>query len=196
LQFLPRNNQNRQFTAGICPASIRTNPRVRITLTDLRLVFMLHTRAYESFPRLAAWPLPPGMSNPPPFVPPVVLPGLQEPVNGSFAPPRPNAAHAIGGNTGPYSELVQSPISIQAPIIPQVSPSATPASVQTRPITPPTAATVNAGPVHPGIICDECDKTIVGVRHKCLDCSGSLSLPHTYHPTNYGQQISICVRRA
>lgn len=27
-------------------------------------------------------------------------------------------------------------------------------------------------PVHTGVTCDFCDKTIVGTRHKCLDCEG------------------------
>ncbi|TCD64312.1 hypothetical protein EIP91_004259 [Steccherinum ochraceum] len=28
----------------------------------------------------------------------------------------------------------------------------------------------SVGPVHAGILCDTCDATIIGVRHKCLDC--------------------------
>jgi next-to-BRCA1 protein 1 len=34
------------------------------------------------------------------------------------------------------------------------------------------ATPVSEPPVHTGIACDACDKTIVGVRHKCLDCPG------------------------
>jgi hypothetical protein len=144
---------------------------------------MLDARAYESFPRWGSW-LP--STAPPPVIPPFMAPVVVPP----FAPSRHIAPHAVGMNTGSYSEHVplpprQSSTTNRAPVIPQAPHSATSAGVQSRPMTPPTtvAAAVNAGPVHPGIICDECDRTIVGVRHKCLDCSGSLSLPRAKRHT-------------
>ena len=146
---------------------------------------MRHARVYESLPPSGI--LPPPI---PPFMAPVIVPGLRERVDESyqpFVPSRPTTPHVFGGNTASYSEHVlsqprQSSTSIQAPVIPPVAHSATSTSVQTRPITPPTTAAVNSVPVHVGVVCDECDRMIVGVRHKCLDCSGSLSLlrPHLY----------------
>jgi next-to-BRCA1 protein 1 len=57
-----------------------------------------------------------------------------------------------------------------------VSEAVEPQAAQTptpNPVLAPTPATPTPAPaVHKGIICDVCQETVVGVRHKCLDCPG------------------------
>lgn len=56
--------------------------------------------------------------------------------------------------------------------------------------TPQSPAPASSGPagelalaVHRGVICDSCNQTVVGIRHKCLDCPGMLyGLPRTFLP--------------
>lgn len=68
------------------------------------------------------------------------------------------------------SPVPRSPV----PVIPSRSPSP---SVTPQPIFVPRAPSPVMSPpavVHVGIVCDMCNNTIVGVRHKCLDCPGKL----------------------
>ncbi|KAF9225555.1 hypothetical protein BS17DRAFT_807785 [Gyrodon lividus] len=58
----------------------------------------------------------------------------------------------------------------------------------TLPVPTPVPTTGNASedtvlPVHRGVVCDNCDKTITGVRHKCLDCpeSGAMDKHDPFH---------------
>ena len=45
-----------------------------------------------------------------------------------------------------------------------------PPTQTSEPSSAPSAASTPV--IHRGIVCDVCDKTIEGVRHKCLDCPG------------------------
>lgn len=49
---------------------------------------------------------------------------------------------------------------------PPVSTSHSESPTSNTPVVPPV--------IHPGVICDSCENTIEGVRHKCLDCPGML----------------------
>ncbi|KIJ66196.1 hypothetical protein HYDPIDRAFT_186653 [Hydnomerulius pinastri MD-312] len=55
-------------------------------------------------------------------------------------------------------------------VVQQRSPAVIPVPVLTPPPSTRDASEHAELPVHRGVICDRCDKTIVGVRHKCLDC--------------------------
>ncbi|GLB35809.1 hypothetical protein LshimejAT787_0300970 [Lyophyllum shimeji] len=79
---------------------------------------------------------------------------------GPFIPPlrsiTPEADSTFATQTS--SSMPRAPsVHMSSPAVPQVSAS--------RPPTPPPPQAI-----HRGIICDACDSTIVGVRHKCLDC--------------------------
>lgn len=69
------------------------------------------------------------------------------------------------------------------PVIPQ-SGSRTP-TVNTFSVPPPPA-------IHRGVVCDHCEKTIEGVRHKCLDCPGE-SRSVDCDINTYPIQIMTCV---
>jgi next to BRCA1 gene 1 protein len=53
----------------------------------------------------------------------------------------------------------------QSQAVPIPTPNPTPATDREATPTP-------APVVHRGVVCDVCVSTIVGVRHKCLDCPG------------------------
>lgn len=48
-------------------------------------------------------------------------------------------------------------------------------------------------PVHTGVVCDVCESTIRGIRHKCLDCPGTEHLSALYFLMFTFIQITICV---
>ena len=60
-----------------------------------------------------------------------------------------------------------------------ITPFVPPPMTESSPGTPAPSARVAPEPtpeivIHKGIVCDECNYTIHGVRHKCLDCPGEL----------------------
>lgn len=62
-------------------------------------------------------------------------------------------------NLVPFHTVPPPMLPVSPPVVPQQSQTLTP-----TPPTPPSAV------VHAGVGCDVCEKTIEGVRHKCLDC--------------------------
>jgi hypothetical protein len=125
------------------------------------------------------------------FMTPVNVPTIQElRINSpstlslqSSVPSRLAAPHHTGVNMtipGSFSEdvfqLRQTSSNIRGPPT-QEEHSVASETAHIRPMTPPTTTpTVVTGPVHIGVTCDECTRTIIGIRHKCLDCPGSLTL--------------------
>ena len=140
--------------------------------------------------QLPPWgPIPP--SSPIPsvssFVTPVNVPerrinspsalSLQSYVPSRLAAPHTGANMAIPGSfSEDVFQLRQSSSNVCGPPT-QEERSVASATAHIRPMTPPTTTpTVVTGPVHIGVTCDECTRTIIGIRHKCLDCPGSLTL--------------------
>lgn len=97
-------------------------------------------------------------------------PGLITPlVTSSTAPwrPEPNVLPAING-ASPSVTLV--PSKVQEPVRDEQP------ALDIPPHRPRTPETI----IHQGIGCDVCRQTIVGIRHKCLDCPGLLSSPGSH----------------
>ena len=47
-------------------------------------------------------------------------------------------------------------------------------------------------PIHTGVVCDVCESTIRGIRHKCLDCPGAKHLSILESPTLISLQTTTC----
>lgn len=64
------------------------------------------------------------------------------------------------------------------------------------PVTPPAPMVVTPPPpppvIHTGVLCDLCETTIEGVRHKCLDCAGKLVNIIYYCRINAGSDYDLC----
>jgi hypothetical protein len=105
-------------------------------------------------PVLPTHPLKPSMSTSvAPMTPPVTTP---------FIPTTPWEPSVPGCFPGvPFPECSSAPYEASLP--PPSSPTPAPSPISNT--APPPL-------VHIGVICDMCEKTIVGVRHKCLDCPG------------------------
>jgi hypothetical protein len=126
--------------------------------------------SFQPAPRFPApWPLPP-TSIPTATLPPLCTSQATQRTR------RPEVQTPVAKAATP-NDLRQLP-----PIIPQ-SPR-TPIA-NTFSVPPPPA-------IHRGVVCDHCEKTIEGVRHKCLDCPGeSYSLDCGIN--TYPIQIMTCV---
>jgi hypothetical protein len=74
------------------------------------------------------------------------------------------------GNVQPFVPRSSAP----TPILPPPPPPVVSPSPPT--MTPPPPPPI----IHQGIICDMCDKIVEGVRHKCLDCPGTLYNTHVH----------------
>lgn len=47
--------------------------------------------------------------------------------------------------------------------------------ISSRPAAVPYSPHISPKVTHHGVVCDDCDMTIEGIRHKCLDCSSTFS---------------------
>jgi hypothetical protein len=126
------------------------------------------------------WPQP----NTGPVTPPLTRPFIPTPT-ASFAPPpgAPQAPMTFLGNPPPrmpypaFQPIPHLPPIHPIPPIPRV-----PAFVPPPPPPPPPVLRVptpepnvsRSPAIHLGITCDVCNRTVVGIRHKCLDCPGKV----------------------
>jgi hypothetical protein len=76
---------------------------------------------------------------------------------------------------------------------PASSDSATPRVVSSRELNSSRPA---EPPVHTGVICDVCESTIRGVRHKCLDCLGAKYLLLSSSPVLTSSKTMTCAPHA
>lgn len=102
------------------------------------------------------------------------------------------SSRPIWGASQPYNPDTQAPIPPMVPFVPP-TPFRAPSPSLPPPPPPPIISTMTPPPpppvIHQGVICDMCENTIEGVRHKCLDCPGMYSTAYLY-----GQNLTFFSR--
>lgn len=131
------------------------------------------------FPMASApvWPGPPPLPAPPAFQwATAPQPGMTGPnsTHNSFYPF--GAPTPVIPFIPPHTVFSPATSLPDSPVIPQATPTAPVHAPMTSGPQAPIVAPPPPPVIHQGIVCDMCNRTIEGVRHKCLDCPGKALL--------------------